>query len=79
MHIIWHYRNISLNMNSVFYADWCSCGIIYLKVLLDRRTFLSVKYLTLLLETRKNIQEDIMHVFIECEQNNFVLILSNML
>ena len=45
-------RNV-FNTKSLFYADWCGCGIIYLKDLFEERHFLSIKDLLGRLETKK--------------------------
>ena len=53
--IVWHNKDIVFNTKSLFYADWFGCGIIYLKDhFKKKRHFLSIKDLSVRLETNKS-------------------------
>ena len=54
--IVWHNKDIVFNTKSLFDADWFGCGIIYLKDLFEERHFLSIKDLSVRLETKKSKQ-----------------------
>ena len=55
--IVWHNKDIVFNTKSLFYADWFGCGIIHLKDLfIKERFFLSIKDLSVRIETNKSKQ-----------------------
>ena len=58
--IVWHNKDIVFNTKSLFYAVWFGCGIIYLKDLFEERIFLSIKDLSVRLETKKTNKQNLL-------------------